>query len=92
MEPRGASPHPCFESLRIPSVLCRSHTRYPQLLKAALNVFIAEERALDGPEDLAHGATAQTGFYTHRGLDGRIFGKQPPPMKSCYRRISVLTG
>jgi len=36
-----------------------------ELLKASLNVVVAEERALDGPEDLAHGTTAQTGFYTH---------------------------
>jgi hypothetical protein len=30
----------------------------PELFKAALNVVVAAERALDGPEDLAHGTTA----------------------------------
>jgi hypothetical protein len=38
----------------------------PELLKAVLNVVVAEERALDGPEDLTDGMRLQNGFYmTH---------------------------
>jgi hypothetical protein len=29
----------------------------PEPFKAALNVFVADERTVDGPEDLAHGTT-----------------------------------
>jgi hypothetical protein len=57
--------------------LCRSHPRYPQLLKAALNVFVAEGQALDGPEDPTDKTTAQTGFYTHRGLDEQASSIRP---------------
>jgi hypothetical protein len=49
--------------------LCRSHSRFPQLLKADLNVFVAEGQILDDPRDLTEETTAQTGFYTHRSLD-----------------------
>jgi|SRR5215211_1622124 hypothetical protein len=49
----------------------------PRLLKAVSNVFVAVEQHLDGLGDLTHKATAQTCFYTHRGLDGQPFGKQP---------------
>jgi hypothetical protein len=34
----------------------------PELLKAALKVFVAEGQTLDGPEDLTEETTAQTGF------------------------------
>jgi hypothetical protein len=40
-----------------------------ELFKAALQVVVAEGQTLGGPEDLAHGTTARTGLYTHRGLD-----------------------
>jgi len=43
-----------------------------ELFKAALKVVVAEERALDGPEDLAHGTTAHTGLCLH--TDVRITG------------------
>jgi hypothetical protein len=49
--------------------LCRSRPRYPQLLQAALNGFVAGVQILDDPRDLTEQTTAQTGFYTHRGLD-----------------------
>ena len=35
-----------------PQFLCRSHPRFPQLLKAAFNAPVADERALEGPEEL----------------------------------------
>jgi hypothetical protein len=44
-----------------PLFLCRSRSRYPQLLKAASNVFVAEGQTLDGPEDLT-GLTGKTTF------------------------------
>jgi hypothetical protein len=45
--------------------------RVPQSFKAALKVVVAAERTLDGPEDLTTETAAQTGFYTHQGLDGQ---------------------
>ena len=51
----------------------------PEFFKAALSVVVAEDRALDDPRDLTEQTTAQTGFYTHRGLDSRTFGNRPPP-------------
>jgi hypothetical protein len=45
-----------------------------ELLKASSNVVVGEELALDAPEDLTDEATAQIGFYTHRGQDVRTFG------------------
>jgi hypothetical protein len=47
------------------------------LLKAALNVFVADERTVYGPEDLTHKTTAQSGFYTHRGLDEQASSIRP---------------
>jgi hypothetical protein len=44
---------------------CRSRTRYPQLLKAAVHTFVADERVLDGPRDLTGKTTAQIGLYVH---------------------------
>jgi hypothetical protein len=41
----------------------------PELLKGALNALVAEGQTLDDPRDLTEQTTAQTGFYTHRGLD-----------------------
>ena len=57
--------------------LCRSNPSYPQLLKGALNAVVAEERVIDGPEDLTHKTTAQIGFYAHRGLDGQASSIRP---------------
>jgi len=61
-----------------------------ELLNASLNVVVADERTVDGPEDLTHKTTAQTGFYTHRGLDeqassirpGASTPDPPPPVAS----------
>jgi hypothetical protein len=36
-----------------------------ELLKAALNVFVAEVQALDDPRDLTEQTSAQSAFYTH---------------------------
>jgi hypothetical protein len=51
----------------------------PELLKAASNVSVAAEQALDDPEDLTHKTTAQTPFYTHRGLDEQASSIRPGP-------------
>jgi hypothetical protein len=58
---------------------CRSRTRYPQLLKAVINVVEAYEQALDDPRDLTEETTAQIGFCTHRGLDEQASSIRPPP-------------
>ena len=49
----------------------------PQLLKAALNGLVAERQTLDDPRDLTEQTTAQSGFYTHRGLDGQTSSIRP---------------
>jgi hypothetical protein len=48
-----------------------------RLLKAALNVVVAEGQTLDDPRDLTQETTARTGFYTHRGLDGEASSIRP---------------
>jgi hypothetical protein len=48
--------------LKNPRFFCRSRLRCPKLLKAALNTLIADERTVDGPEDLTGKTTAQTGL------------------------------
>jgi hypothetical protein len=35
--------------LKNPRFLCRSRPRYPQLLKAAFNALVADERTVDDP-------------------------------------------
>jgi hypothetical protein len=75
--------------------LCRSRSRHPFLLKAALNVFVAEVQSLDDPRDLTEETTAQTGFYTHRGLDGRTSSDRPGALTPDYpllRFVSRLRG
>jgi hypothetical protein len=57
--------------LKIPQFLCQSRTRHPELLKAALNVSVADERFLDSPKDLTGKTTAQIGLDTHPCQDGR---------------------
>jgi hypothetical protein len=59
--------------------LCRSRPRHPKLLKAALDVFVAEVQTLDDPRDPTEETTAQTGFYTHRGLDEQGSFIRPGP-------------
>ena len=50
-----------------------------EFLKASLNAVVAEERALDYPEDLTDETTAQMGFYTHPCQGNRTSGNRPPP-------------
>ena len=66
--------------LKNPLFLFRSHPRDSQPLKAALNAFVADERTLDGPEDLRHETAAQIGLYPHRGLDEQASSIRPPPI------------
>jgi hypothetical protein len=40
-------------------------------------VVVADEQTLDDPRDLTEERTAQTGFYTHRGLDGWTSSDRP---------------
>jgi hypothetical protein len=47
--PLRAFDTPLARPLKDPRFLCRSLSRRPQLLKAALNVFVADERTVDGP-------------------------------------------
>lgn len=68
-------------------ILCNDAVEF---LKASLNVIVAEERALDGPEDLAHGTVAQIGLYSHRGLDGR--GLQRVVVTSTRARHAYASG
>jgi hypothetical protein len=49
----------------------------PRRLKAALNVFVVEGQILDDPRDLTEETTAQSGFYTHRGLDDQASSIRP---------------
>jgi hypothetical protein len=48
-------------ALKNPWFLCRSHPRFAKRLKAASKVFVADERTVDGPEDLTGKTTAQIG-------------------------------
>jgi hypothetical protein len=64
---------------KIPPFPYRSLPKFPRLLKAALNVFLAEMRTPDDPEGLTEQTTAQTGFSTHRGLDEQASSIRPPP-------------
>jgi hypothetical protein len=66
-EPSRGLDTPLSMPLKDPRFLCRSHTRYPQLLKAAFNALIADGLRVDGPGDLAEQTTAQTAFsYTSK--------------------------
>jgi hypothetical protein len=76
-EPSRGSDTRLSMPLRIPSFLYRSRPWFPRLLKAALNDFVAEERALDCPEDLTAETTVQSGFYTRRALEGRTSSDRP---------------
>jgi hypothetical protein len=49
-----------------------------ELLKASLNVVVAEEQAFDGPEGLTSEAAAQIGLYAHPCQDGRTPNSGPP--------------
>jgi hypothetical protein len=50
---------------------------YPELLKAALNVFVADEQFFFGPEELTHKTTTQIGLYAHRGQGIRTSRNRP---------------
>jgi hypothetical protein len=55
-----------------------------EFLKASLNVVVAEERAIDGPEDLTGETRAQIGLYAHPTQDGRTFDHQPGYRTPAY--------
>jgi hypothetical protein len=76
-EPSRGFDTPLTMPLKNPRFLCQSRPRYPYLFKAALNALVADERTVDGPEDLTHKTTAQNGFYTHRGLDKQASSIRP---------------
>jgi hypothetical protein len=87
-EPSRSFDTPLTIALNNPQFLCRSHPRFPQLLKAALHTFVAEGQTLDDPRDLTEETTAQTAFYTHRGLDEQASSIRPPselltPLPGC---------
>jgi hypothetical protein len=42
-----------------------------ELLERPSNVLQVADQILDNNEGVTHKATAQSGFYTHQGLDGR---------------------
>ena len=81
-----------------PRFLCRARPSYPQLLKAALNVFLVEGQTLDYPRDLTQETTAHTGFNSHPGLDeqaasnrpGALTPDTPPPSRP--ERVDVRMG
>jgi hypothetical protein len=81
-EPSQGSDTPLTRPLNNPQFLCRSRPRFPQLLKATLNVFVAEGQTLDDPRDLTEQTTAQIGFYTHRGLDEQASSIRPGGLNS----------
>ena len=81
-EPSQALNTPLTMPPNNPRFLCRSPPRCPQLLKAALNVFVAEVRTLDGPEDLSGETTAQIGLYSHPCQDGQASSIRPGGLNS----------
>ena len=58
----------------------------PELFKAALQVVVAEEQALDGPEVLPHGTVAQIGLYAHRVQADRDANSCYPSPAGPFRR------
>jgi hypothetical protein len=65
----------------------------PKLLKGALNAFVVDELRVDGPGDLTEETTAQTGFYTHQGLDHQASSIRPGFVTPAHPRIvSLLRG
>jgi hypothetical protein len=74
-----------------PRFLCRSRTRRSIAPQSRLECSFSRRRTLDAPEDLTHRTTAQTGFYTHRGLDEQASSIRPgaltpaTPPRSCPR-------
>ena len=63
-------------------------------LEGPSNVLQVTHQILDNNEGATHKATAQSGFYTHQGLDGRTFSDRPgaltpdypPPSTDSFRR------
>jgi hypothetical protein len=78
-EPSVGSDTPLTMPPNNPRFPCRSLPRFPRLFNAALNAFAAERQTLVYPRDLTEQTTAQTGFYTHRGLDKQASSIGPPP-------------
>jgi hypothetical protein len=60
-----------------PQFLCQSRPRFRQLLKAAFNAPVADERALEGPEDPTRRTTPQIGLYAHPCQAGRTSSNRP---------------
>jgi|SRR5215204_3094888 len=58
-EPSRGSDTPLTRPLKNLRFLCHSRPRFPRLLKAALNVFVAEGQTLDDPRDLTDKTKAQ---------------------------------
>src|SRR3712207_1137003 len=71
-EPSRVFDTPLIMPLKNPRFLCRSRPRFPKLLKAASNVVVADERALDYPEDPTHIGQRLKSAYTH--TDARTAG------------------
>ena len=65
MGSRGASTHSLIKTQKTAHSSADPKPHIPESLKAALNVLVAEEQALDGPEDLTHKMTAQIRLYAH---------------------------
>jgi hypothetical protein len=75
----GAPTHPCPRHRKIPDQRPTLSHDALRLLKSALHTFVADERLLEGPEDLTGMTTAQIGLYAHRDQDSRTSGNRPPP-------------
>jgi hypothetical protein len=88
----GASTHPCPRHRKLPDQRPTLIHDALRLLKSALHTFVADERLLQGPEDLTGKTTAQIGLYAHRAQDSRTSKKRPRVVTPANPRprISVL--
>ena len=69
------SPDKGMEYALIPlPTLCQD---VPEFLEGPSSVLEVTDQILDDYEDVAHKTTAQTGFHTHRGLDGQASSIRP---------------
>ena len=70
---------------RVWDLTVRSYTLQDQSsFKAALNVVVAEERALDAPEDQTDVGSPRNGLYAHLCQDDSRSGYQPGGLISFY--------
>jgi hypothetical protein len=82
---QGGIDAPLILSLENPRFLCPLPTLIHdalEILKTPLNVVVAEERALDGPEDLTTETAAHIGLYTHRAQADRGSSSRPGGLNS----------